>query len=121
MNMPLANGGHGRLEHDSRGRFLPGNRAAVGRGNPHADRVHAWRNALAATVTEADLRAVIATVVEQAKAGERWAVRELLDRCLGKSVQPIVTAGEVETTPVRIALVPGGQRTSPCWSRAGHR
>ncbi len=97
---PLANGGDGR---DGHGRFLPGNRAAVGRGNPHADRVHAWRNALAATVTGDDLRAVIAKLVERAKAGERWAVCELLDRCLGKPDQALeasVAVPELTTSAV---------------------
>ncbi len=94
MVRPLANGGNGRGGH---GRFLPGNQAAVGRGNPHADRVHAWRSAMVATVTEDDLRAVIAKLVERALAGEPWAIKEVLDRCLGKSVQPTAaSAGEVQ-------------------------
>ncbi len=92
MVRPIANGGNGQGVRDRRGRFLAGNRAAAGHGNPHADRVNAWRAALAETVTEADLREVIASLVERAKAGERWAVCELLDRCLGKAIQP-VTAG----------------------------
>ena len=96
MDEPFANGGNGEAERDGHGRFLPGNSAAVGRGNPHAARVNAWRSALAVTVTEDDLRAVIAELVERAKAGERWAVCELLDRCLGKSVQPAASEGEVQ-------------------------
>ena len=44
---------------------------------------------MADTVTEDDLRAVIAKLVERAKAGERWAVCELLDRCLGKPMQQV--------------------------------
>ncbi len=107
MVRPLANGGNGR---DGHGRFLPGNRAAVGRGNPHADRVHAWRSALAATVTEDDLRAVIAELVERAKAGERWAVCELLDRCLGKPVQPTVTAGELQVCRIHLEVDEGPAR-----------
>ncbi len=104
MVRPLANGGNGR---DGHGRFLPGNQAAVGRGNPHADRVHAWRSALAATVTEDDLRAVIAKLVEKAKAGERWAVCELLDRCLGKPVQPTASEGELEVCRIHLEVDPG--------------
>ncbi len=104
MDEPFANGGNGEAERDGHGRFLPGNNAAAGRGNPHAARVNAWRTALADTVTEEDLAEVIGKLVERAKAGERWAVCELLDRCLGRPVQPTVTAGELETRPVRIAL-----------------
>ena len=106
MDRPLANRGNGEAEHDGRGRFLPGNRAAVGRGNPNAARVNACRSALAHTVTEADLRAVIAKLVERTKAGERWAVCELLDRCLGKPTQmpEIASAGEVEAENVVLKL-----------------
>ena len=91
MAPPFANGGNGQRGRDSRGRFRSGNRAAAGRGNPHADRVNAWRTALAATVTEDDLRTVIAKLVELAKAGERWAVREMLDRCLGRPAQEVTS------------------------------
>ena len=87
MDTPFTNGGNGEAEHDGRGRFRPGNQAARGRGNPNAARVNAWRSALAQTVTEADLRKVITQLLDRAKAGERWAVCELLDRCLGKPTQ----------------------------------
>ena len=87
MHGPFANGDNGQTARDRCGRFGPGNKAAAARGNPHAARVNAWRGALAATVTERDLRAVVAQLVERAKAGERWAIIELLDRCLGKPAQ----------------------------------
>ena len=89
MDTPNPNGSNGASDRNSHGQFLPGNQAAVGHGNPHADKAQTWRTALAETVTEDDLRSVIAKLVEKARAGERWAVRELLDRCLGKSVQPV--------------------------------
>ena len=78
--------------------------STVGRVNPHADRVHAWRNALAATVTEDDLHAVIVKLVERAKAGERWAVCELLDRCLGKPVPQVDPTDAEDTGPVKLVL-----------------
>ena len=92
MDTPIPNGSNGASDRNSHGQFLPGNQAAVGHGNPHADKAQTWRTALAETVTENDLRAVIAKLVEKARAGERWAVREVLDRCLGKAVQPIAAA-----------------------------
>ncbi len=107
MDEPFANGGNGEAERDGHGRFLPGNNAAAGRGNPHAARVNAWRTALADTVTEEDLAEVIGKLVQKAKAGERWAVCELLDRCLGKPVQPTVTAGEVEVCRIHLEVDPG--------------
>ncbi len=58
---------------------------------------------LAETITAEDIRAVLNVLLDRAKAAEPWAVKELLDRCLGKA--PIGTAGELETTPVRICLV----------------
>ena len=81
---PLANGSNGR---DHRGRFRPGNPG--GPGNPHAASVAAWRNALADTVTPDDLEDVIGQLLKQAKDGEPWAVRELLNRCLGRPSQAV--------------------------------
>lgn len=96
MDPPFANGGNGESDRDPQGRFLSGNKAAHGRGNPHAGKVNAWRRALAEGVSECDLGEVVAKLVERAKAGERWAVCELLDRCLGKPVQAVTTSdGEV--------------------------
>ncbi len=45
MDRPFANGrsGHGTATRGASGRFLPGNKAAVGRGNPHAAQVITWR------------------------------------------------------------------------------
>ena len=44
-------------------------------------------------MTAADLRKVIAMLVKKAKAGEPWAVRELLDRTLGKPHQMLELTG----------------------------
>ena len=67
---------------DSKGRFLPGNPG--GPGNPQARNVATWRKALADTVSAGDVAQVAQKLVDAAKAGEPWAVRELLDRLLGK-------------------------------------
>ena len=91
MRTPSANGSNGR---DGRGRFSPGNPG--GPGNPHAGAVGAWRSALAEAVTAEDVRKVTLALVKQAKAGERWAVKELLDRCLGRPYQAVEIAGQVE-------------------------
>ena len=80
MKHPSAYGSNGR---DGRGRFTRGN--SGGPGNPYAARVGEWRSALVETVTADDLREVIGVLLEKAKAGERWAVCELLDRTLGRS------------------------------------
>ena len=80
---PLPNGDNGLAEtRDSKGRFLPGNPG--GPGNPQARNVATWRQALADTVSAADVAQVTQKLVAAAKAGEPWAIREVLDRCLGK-------------------------------------
>jgi hypothetical protein len=80
---PSTNGDNGRLPD---GRFAPGNPG--GPGNPCAAAVAGWRAVLVEAVTPDDIRAVLAELVKQAKAGERWAVKELLDRCLGRATLP---------------------------------
>ncbi len=89
MEPPSPNGSNDR---DSRGRFAKGN--GGGPGNPFAGAVGRWRSALAQTVTEDDLRKVITKLVEQANAGQGWAVKELLDRTLGKADQRLEVTGE---------------------------
>ena len=59
---------------------------------------------LTETITAEDIRAVLNVLVEQAKAGERWAVCELLDRCLGKPTQQIAPVRELETGDVVLKL-----------------
>jgi hypothetical protein len=66
-----------------RGQFARGNPG--GPGNPYARRTAALRSALLDAVTEADIRAVARALVKRAKAGEIPAIRELLDRLLGKA------------------------------------
>jgi hypothetical protein len=79
---PSPNGANGR---GRAGRFAPGN--AGGPGNPHAAQVARWRATLAANVTENDMAEVVRALVKAAKAGGGWAVRELLDRTLGRPVE----------------------------------
>jgi len=89
---PLTNRDNGLEARDERGRFLPGN--VGGPGNPRAAAVSAWRAALVDAVDPDDLRMVIGVLVAKAKAGEGWAVRELMDRCLGRPQQTM----EVDAT-----------------------
>lgn len=65
------------------GRFVAGNRH--GRGNPHAKQHAMLRETLLSAVTPDDLRAVVRGLVEQAKAGNVPAARELLDRVIGRA------------------------------------
>lgn len=92
---PFANGEKGMVEtRDDRGRFLPG--CPGGPGNPQARNVSAWRAALAGAVSAEDVVEVTEKLKAEAKKGEPWAVKELLDRVLGKphvSVDASVSVG----------------------------
>jgi hypothetical protein len=79
MNEPLSPVGDGR---DGRGRFSVGNTAA--RGNPYHRQVAALRNAMLSAVTPEIMAEVVAALIEKAKSGDVPAIRELLDRVLGK-------------------------------------
>lgn len=81
------------------GQFGAGNPG--GPGNPYARRVAALRTALMDAVTDEDIRAVARALVHQAKAGEVPAIRELLDRLVGKP-----TAKAEQCAPV-ITVVTG--------------
>ena len=77
---PLDPSGDGR--DPGTGRFLPGNPG--GSGNPLAKRVAELRIALLDAVTPDDLRAAVGALIDKAKSGDVAAIRELLDRCIGK-------------------------------------
>lgn len=89
--------------HTRAGKFAPGNKLGKGKGNPNARKVHDYRAALHRTVTAADIVAVFKMLVTKARAGERWAATELLDRVLGKSVQPIDANIVADTTTTIIS------------------
>jgi hypothetical protein len=67
---------------DEQGRFIKGNKAAV--GNPNAARVARLRTALLAAVSPDDISDIIKSLVRQAKSGDVAAAKLLLDRCIGK-------------------------------------
>lgn len=68
------------------GRFVKGWRG--GPGNPMAKRVNDLRMALLAAVTPEDLREVIHALLGKAKRGDVAAIKELLDRCIGRPLEP---------------------------------
>lgn len=97
--MPSPNGTNGR---DASGRFAPGN--AGGPGNPHGGKAARFRSILLDAVSDEDMRAVARTLVERAKAGEQWAVRELLDRAIGKPLPAVPTAEFAEQRAFQIVV-----------------
>ena len=95
MNLqPSKTGADGR---DATGRFAAGNRIA--KGNPSAAKMAKLRAKLLECVSEEDFAAVVKAVVDAARAGESWAVREFFDRLLGKPLQ----AADVFVTTDRAA------------------
>ena len=82
IDRPSTNGANGDAR-DGRGRFAKGNHG--GPGNPNARHVASWRRSLGASIKAADIRDAVAQLVKAARAGQPWAIRELLDRTVGKS------------------------------------
>jgi len=80
--MPSPNGANGR---DNGGHFAKGN--AGGPGNPHARRVGQLRSMLLQAVTDDDWLAVVAKLIDDAKAGDKAARAELFERVLGKPIE----------------------------------
>jgi nucleoid-associated protein YgaU len=87
--------------HDGRGRFATGNKAATAGGNPFAAAMAKLRGKLLSAITEGDVDAAIATLREVMASGKPFeriaAARELLDRAVGK---PLATI-EAELTAVQ--------------------
>ena len=91
--LPTINGDNGR---EPGGRFAKGNPG--GPGNPHARRTAEIRATLIDAVSDADLVAMIHTLIAQAKAGDVAAAREVLDRVLGKAKVSVAIEGPPEPT-----------------------
>jgi len=85
------------------GKFLKGHRYGKLGGSPTAIAVGRHRQIMLACVTEEDTIAVIRKLVECAKKGEGWAIKEFCDRLLGKAHQTIEAAITTTTTPEETA------------------
>ncbi len=95
--LPSPNGANGR---GAGGRFTKGNPG--GPGNPYVRRVANIRSVLMSAVSDDDLRAIVSTLVEKAKAGDVMAAREVLDRMLGKAKVTVAVEPEPQRTPEEI-------------------
>jgi len=73
------------------GRFLPGH--CGGPGNPHARKVHRLRSTLLNTVTSTDIEEIVHKLISMAKGGDVAAIKELLDRTIGKPVTAVELSG----------------------------
>ncbi len=79
---PSSNGRNGK------GQFTPGNQLATGMGD-HKSRSQSriLRNELLEAITRKDVRDIAKALLKKAKKGDTAAIKELLDRCLGKPHQ----------------------------------
>lgn len=80
--------------HDERGKFAKGNKLA--KGNPHAKRVNKLRSVILKGTTPARMRRIWNKLLDLAEAGDVLATKEVLDRCFGKSAQPMQLVGTNE-------------------------
>ncbi len=106
---PSPNGPNGK---GGRGRFVKGNPG--GPGNPNAKRVAELRSALFSTVSPQDLKVVVTQLLNQAKAGEIAAIKELLQRLLGPA-ESIDLLERLELLEAKLAQI--AERDGPTWGR----
>lgn len=95
MERPSANGANGR---NRQGRFTHG--CPPGPGNPHVRQTARLRSALLEAVEPEDIAAVIAKLLERALAGDVAAIRELLDRTIGKTPLRAEVFTQIDTGPM---------------------
>lgn len=101
MSEPLPNEANGRTVG---GKFAKGYKG--GPGNPYAKRTAEYRKAMMEAVTPEDVRGAIRALVLAARDGDVVAIKELLDRTVGKVTQPV--AGDADgTMPIKIVVVEG--------------
>jgi len=101
--MPKSHGQNGKIEKDPKtGKFLPGNRG--GPGSPYKKKIGQFRRAVIEAVTPEDVQEVIDKLMGEAKAGKPWAVREFLDRVVGKPDQKLSVDADVSGDDVREAV-----------------
>ena len=86
---PSPNGTNGRTK---TGQFAPGNKFGRG-GSVHAQRKSQFRAMLMESVTDEDFLEIVKVLLGEAKAGKMWAIKELLDRLVGKPDQKIDVDG----------------------------
>ena len=80
--MTVENGNNGN--HDNRGRFAKGNKSAVGRRKRQAEHVGKLRTAMYAAFTADGVLRVVAELETLAEEGNIQAIKEYLDRAVGK-------------------------------------
>lgn len=75
------------LGRNKKGKFTKGNKG--GPGNPYIRQQREWAKRFYRAITPEDFSDVMDALIAQAKAGEKWAVIEVLNRTLGKPKEQI--------------------------------
>ena len=96
---PSDNGGNGR-DPDT-GKFLTGNKCAVG-GDHFAPVQRRFRAAFAEYVSPDRMRRALDAYFRAIEAGEAWAIRDFLDRILGKPREHVILDGNLRMTLVEM-------------------
>jgi len=78
---PSTKGANGR---DAQGRFITG--WTGGPGNPFSAQVNKLRSVLIGSVTQKDMKLVVAALIGKAKDGDTTAIKILLDRVFGPPI-----------------------------------
>lgn len=68
---------------DNKGRFTAGNK--FGKGNPDAKKMYEFRMRMLSRVTFVEFYDIIDSLINEAKGGDVFAIREILDRLIGKA------------------------------------
>lgn len=85
------------LSRSANGHFAKGN--SGGPGNPLAKRTAHIKRVLLDAVTDDDLRAIVKSLIEQAKGGNAKAAELILNRLVGKqTAEPLAGEADVELT-----------------------
>ena len=81
------------------GQFGEGNK--YGKGNPHAQKVAQLRTAMMEAITTDDLKAIVATLITQSKAGDIQSIKILLPYLIG-AVPQSVNPDEIELNEISL-------------------
>lgn len=85
---------------NEKGKFVKGNKAAVGHKNKMAKKRQALTDDFLRQLRPCDFKKIIQTLIELAKNGDLPAIREVLDRALGKC-----QVSESEEEPLQITVL----------------
>lgn len=79
------------------GKFVPGNKLGAGHTR-HAEKKRQLQAVLYKALTPQRMGKIVKALIREAERGEQWAVREVLDRIIGKATQPIDIDGDLRVS-----------------------